>query len=139
MDFKLREANANDSANLAKMNLHLYTQGERSREKSVEQLEERFQYYIHDKRWNIHIIILDGNESGYVLWRFEDDDVYVRHFWLAEDYRGSGWSANVLNHLSEEFWGDKRIRIQMFASNERMREFWGFQGFKERSIIMERS
>ncbi len=138
MEFSMRAAKIDDVANLARMNLHLYAEGEHQREKSLEQLEERFRYYINDTRWNIHIVLLENKDNGYVLWRFEDDDVYVRHIWLNEDYRGSGLSANVLDWLSEKYWNDKRIRIQMFASNERMRNFWHVQGFKERSVIMER-
>ncbi len=138
MEFSMRSATIDDVSNLAKMNLNLYAEGEHQREKSLEQLEERFRYYINDTRWNIQIVLLEGKENGYVLWRFEDDDVYVRHIWLNEDYRGSGLSANVLDWLSEKYWNDKRIRIQMFASNSRMRNFWSVQGFKERSVIMER-
>ncbi len=139
MDFTMREAHINDAELLGKMNLNLYTEGEHQREKSLEQLEERFRYYINDKRWNINIILLEGEENGYVLWRFEDDDVYVRHIWISDKFKGKGLSATILDELSENFWEGKRIRIQMFASNNRMREFWGFQGFKERSIIMERN
>ncbi len=138
MEFSVRTANIDDVGYLAKMNLNLYAEGEHQREKTLPQLEERFRYYINDSRWNINIVLLEGADNGYILWRFEDDDVYVRHFWLNSDYRGSGLSANVLDWLNDKYWNNKRIRIQMFASNEKMRSFWKVQGFKERSVIMER-
>lgn len=139
IDVTIREATQDDLDSLAQMNLHLYTEGERRREKSIEGLKERFRYYLTETKWNLHIAMIDGKDVGYVLWRFEDDDVYIRHIWLHSDYRGRGLSEQVLDILTEKYWGDKRLRIQMFATNERMRNYWKLQGFKERSVIMERN
>ncbi|MFV0322051.1 MAG: GNAT family N-acetyltransferase [Alphaproteobacteria bacterium] len=139
IDVTIRNATLEDLDSLAQMNLRLYTEGERRREKSIEDLKDRFRYYLTNSAWNVHIAMIDDNDVGYVLWRFEDDDVYIRHIWLHSDYRGRGLSEQVLDILTDEFWGTKRLRIQMFATNERMRNYWKLQGFKERSIIMERS
>ncbi|MFV0430588.1 MAG: GNAT family N-acetyltransferase [Alphaproteobacteria bacterium] len=140
MDVIIRDATANDLDQLALMNLNLYTEGERKREKTIEQLTDRFRFYLEDKAWNIHIAVLDGQDMGYILWRFEDDgdDVYIRHIWLDSKYQGKGLSAQVLDILTDKYWGDKRLRVQMFATNERMRTYWSLKGFKERSVIMER-
>lgn len=142
MTFIIQASSNNDIDILAQMNLDLYADAGHQREISIEQMKERFQFFIQSDMWNVDLVVADDNIVGYCLWRHEQDDqdIYIRHFWLHENYRGQNYSVQMLDTLTEHCgWGDRRLRLQIFAGNDRMERYWSIQGFKHRSMILERS
>lgn len=144
---KIRPATTNDIDILAQMNLDLYSDSGHHRDISIEQMKERFDYFIEGDIWNVDLMYLEDEQQdeqllGYCLWRYEHDDrdIYIRHFWITEELRGKNYSVLALDALiGQEHWEDKRLRLQIFAENNRMRQYWTLQGFKPRSMILERN
>ncbi len=139
----IRPATTNDIDILSQMNLDLYSDSGHQRDISIEQMKGRFQYFIEGDIWNVDLMYLgDDQLLGYCLWRYEHDDrdIYIRHFWITEEFRGKNYSVRAVDALiKQDHWEDKRLRLQIFAENNRMKQYWSLQGFKPRSMILERS
>lgn len=140
---KISSATQKDIDLLAKMNLDLYADSDHQRELSIEQMKHRFELYIKGQNgWKVDLLHYEDQILGYCLWRYEvdDNDIYVRHFWVCDEFRGKNLSIKALETLERtESWQGRRIRLQIFSTNNRMEKYWSLKGFKPRSILLEKS
>ena len=119
-----------DFLDLASMNAQLIVdEGHRYR-LSESELIERMESWLA----NGYIAKLIRNESaeivGYVLWREEPDHLFVRQFFIVEQFRRQGIGSKLFSILREHCWsGWDSIRLDVLDRNSRARTFWESLGF----------
>ena len=76
---------------------------------------------------------------GYVLFRRESQHVYVRQFFIRNEFRRRGYGRTAFERLLKDVWkGERRIRLDVLINNRNGIAFWRSLGFADYCITMER-
>ena len=87
---------------------------------------------------------IDEGIAAYALYRNTDSDsegsdgIYLRQFFVDRERRRSGIGREAMRLLFEEVWPrDRRIVLEVLATNPGGRAFWSSLGFREHSTGLE--
>jgi len=132
-----RVATAVDIPVLARMNRQLIEdEGHRNR-MALPQLEARMRSWLGGG-YTATLFELDRQLVAYGLWRDEPDQVHLRQFFVARDFRRRGIGAQAIRMLTGQVWPpDKRIRVDVLIGNRPALEFWRAVGFADYLITLE--
>ena len=134
---QLSPARSSDASLLATLNHQLILdEGHRNR-MSVAELEDRMREWLGED-YAAYIFYVDSNVVGYVLYRFDNDYVYVRQFFIVSTFRQHGLGRFAFEWMSNNVWNNARVRIDVLTQNVAGIAFWRALGFTEYCITMER-
>jgi len=132
-----REAAEADAPLLARMNKRLIEDEGSPNPMSLEHLQSRMEGWFQDG-WRV--LLFDGEAGcvGYALFQQRADNyfpekavVYVRHFFIEREYRGSGLGSRVFSLLKEQLFPRPcTIVLDVLATNPRGLHFWQEQGLQ---------
>jgi len=133
-----RTATITDIPELAALNAALIRdEGHRNR-MTVVDLEARMRRFFDQG----HVAVLfSENERniGYALYRNDEDGVYLRQFFIAEEARRGGRGREAVQWLCANAWGGaERVTLQVLLHNQRGIDFWRAVGFADYCLFMER-
>ena len=144
MNLLLRRANESELTILAHMNKQLIDDEGSPNPMTVMQLEGRMRGWMHSD-WNIDLICNAEEIIGYSLYQYrkneyvyDEDEVYLRQYYIKPDYRNQGFGQAGIELLLEYRFKDiKTIIIDVLACNTRGMGFWRKVGFIPYSTIMK--
>ena len=84
------------------------------------------------------IFQLENAPVGYALYRFEDDGLYLRQFFICGPRRRRGLGRAAFRILREEIWPkDLRISVAALCGNAPGLAFWRAAGFTDYCLTLE--
>lgn len=105
----------------------------------LEHLEARMRRWIEEGDYKAVIFLEDGATVAYSLVSIDDDSAYIRHFFVLHEHRGRGIGRRAIaTLLGEIIPADRRITLDVLASNRVGHVFWRSVGFGDYAIRMER-
>lgn len=136
-DLLLRSAGVSDAAVLGALNEQLIEDEGHDNPLRGDRLVERMRGFLTDG-YAAALGTVDGWPAVYALWRPDPDGgIYLRHFFVAREYRRLGLGRATLAELRTRFWpAGSRLTLDVLAANERGIAFWRSVGFRERHIAM---
>lgn len=75
---------------------------------------------------------------GYLLWREEDDGIFLRQFFVVRRWRRRGLGRAMVEQATREYWAGRTVCLEVLAANRGGREFWTKLGFGEQHTRMSR-
>jgi GNAT superfamily N-acetyltransferase len=132
-----RTASATDVALLARMNRQLIEdEGHRNR-MTLPELEERLRQWLA-AAYTAVIFEQGATPVAYALFRPEAASIYLRHFFVARQYRRQGIGRQAMRLLLSEVWpAGWRITLEVLVHNQRGHAFWRTLGFQEYALTLE--
>src|ERR1700733_7013131 len=85
-DLTLRPATVDDLPLLTTLNQQLIEDQEYDSPASRDELEQRMLRWISGK-YQVGIFDIDGTAAAYSVWREDEEELYVRHFFVSRDHR----------------------------------------------------
>jgi len=134
-DFRL--AIRADVSTLAQMN-HWLIQDEGHRNPmSLAELESRMRAWL-DGEYHAALFEEGDRTVGYALYRFDEEWVYLRQFFVQREDRRKGIGRAALRWLAANPWkGTPRIRLEVLSGNLVGQEFWKALGFEVYALTFE--
>ncbi len=136
MALELLTARSEDVALLAEMNFCLIRDENHSNPMTLTALEIRMLSWLKEG-YQCRLLYQNDNCVGYVLWRDEVEHLYIRHFFIKQEFRQCGIGTTAINLLKQSEWLDRSIRLDVLASNPVGTKFWNSLGFKEYCRTLE--
>ena len=121
---------------LAEMNLHLISDEGHRNNMSISELRQRFSAWLST---NYLAALIEENSStiGYVLWRDEEEYLYIRQFFIQRTCRGRGLGTIAMKQLQNSFWQGQHLRLEVLCNNSRGLSFWRSLGFNDYCLTLE--
>lgn len=134
-----RIATEDDLTLLSSLNQQLIHDEKSRNPMNIKELEERMQRWLEEDGYQGVLFQMNGLNVGYALYRFDQEYVYLRQFYVKSDSRRLGVGRAAIQWLMEHKWDDvPRIRLEVLMSNEGGIHFWKALGFSEYCITMEK-
>jgi ribosomal protein S18 acetylase RimI-like enzyme len=133
-----RRPDKSDLALLARWNHRLIQdEGHRNR-MDIPQLRRRMARWLK-KEYQALLFEADQIPLGYVLYRKEKNEIYLRQFFIDRPYRRKGFGRKAMRLLFKRVWPKKkRIVLEVLVHNRRAIDFWKSVGFKDYSLTLEK-
>ena len=132
-----RQATGDDSPLLAKLNRQLIEdEGHRNR-MTVPELEQRMREWLaaeYDA-----VVFEDGGEVvAYALFRERTGEIYLRQLFVVRHRRRQGIGRHAVQNLRSSIWPkDKRLTVEVLATNQDALAFWRAVGYADHSSTLE--
>ena len=137
MALRHRAAAITDVATLAQMNQQLIEDERHRNPMTLAELETRMRAIL-EGHYTATLFELDGQVVAYALWTEEPDWVYLRHFFVARDFRRRGVGKEAIRVLVDHVWpANRRARVNVLIGNKPALEFWRAVGFADYLITLE--
>jgi GNAT superfamily N-acetyltransferase len=105
----------------------------------LEHLEARMRRWIEEGDYKAIVFLEEGETVAYSLVSIDEDSAYIRHFFVLHEHRGRGVGRRAIAILLGEIIPhDRRITLDVLASNRVGHGFWTSVGFSDYAIRMER-
>ena len=145
MKINTRPATIADINTLSNWNKQLIEDEGSRNPMNLQQINERMIGFLKSD-WRVVIISVDGDETGYTLYKEGRDDyfpdqptVYVRQFFIRRDKRSKGLGEASFNLIAEKhFPKGSDISLEVLESNPRGRRFWEKIGFQTYCTTLKR-
>jgi predicted acetyltransferase len=122
---------------LGQMNQHLIEDERHRIPMTLPELETRMRSML-EGGYRATLFELSGQIVAYALWREEPEWVYLRHFFVARDFRRRGIGMQVLRPLDGQIWpAHTRVRVRVLSGNRPALDFWRAVGFADYLITRE--
>jgi GNAT superfamily N-acetyltransferase len=134
---EFRVATPADAAALAVLNqLLIRDEGYRNR-MTLPELEQRMARWLAGEYRAV--LFLDGDRvTGYALFRFDPEFVYLRQFFVCPEDRRRGVGRTAIAWLREHAWpGAARVRLEVLVGNQIGGAFWRGVGFRDYCVTLE--
>ena len=132
----IRPADTNDLDMLADFNSQLIKDEQHSNPMNVIELKQRMSNWL-EREYSAMVVEISNRAAGYVLWRQEDDHLYIRQFFIVPELRRHGIGKDVIFALKNSHWKGKKLRLEVLINNVGARRFWGSTGFSEYCLTLE--
>lgn len=101
-------------------------------------LTERMARWIAEGEYEVLLLRNADQLIGYAVWRAEESDSYLRHFFICRDRRRQGWGRAAVQLLCREvFPKDRPVQIEAAIGNKAGIAFWHAIGFEDFGLSME--
>lgn len=127
-------ATAANCPELASFNKDLIDCGGSNNSMSVEELENRMHDFI-SSGFIALIFEVEGIHVGYTLIDKNKNPVFIRHFFIAEEYRRRRYGTKAFKKIVE-FFAVEKIDLTVLCSNEVGYKFWTQCGFSPYETVM---
>ena len=134
---KFRSATANDCAGLAELNHQLiHDEGHRN-PMTVSELTQRMQDWLASEYAAV-LFECNGETVAYALYREQAGEIYLRQFFVVQEYRRQGLGRAAFEILRTKIWPrDKRLTVDVLFHNRAAIAFWHAVGFQDYSLKLE--
>lgn len=104
---------------------------------TVKELEKRMRAWLTSEYRAV--IFDDGREMiGYVLFRDQAEEIYLRQFFVVRNRRREGFGRQAFGILRSEMWSPKkRLTVDVLTENSAAAAFWRAVGCKDYSLTLE--
>lgn len=121
---------------LIKFRSYLASLKNRNDEMNINEAVEEVEYYL-DKDYPIYTAIEENEFVGYFILKFDDDAVWLEHFFVKEGYRNQGIGTHLFNKAEEvlEELGYVNLYNWVHPNNDRMIYFLKKQGYDVLNMI----
>jgi SAM-dependent methyltransferase/predicted acetyltransferase len=134
---RYRLAEERDVPLLAQMNKQLIRDEGHRNDMTLGELARRMKEWL-EGGYQAVLIEPDSLAIGYALFRFEQDHVYLRQFFVSSESRRQGVGRAALAWLWINLWRDApRVRLDVLLGNEEGLAFWRAVGFQGYCLTME--
>jgi ribosomal protein S18 acetylase RimI-like enzyme len=137
MQLQHRMAGPADATALASLNKHLIEDEGHENPMTVPELAARMRRWLENEDYTGVLFSQGGTLVGYALYRVEDRQVYIRHFFVAREVRRSGIGRAMMQLLRDRILTRRRITLEVLSQNARARAFYRAVGFREYAVIMD--
>lgn len=136
MSLVIRVATIEDASIIAPMNAQLIRDEGHCNPMDLTQLSARMHTWLQNE---YHAMLLYSGDkvSGYLLYRVDQEHVYIRQLFIKTEYRRQGLGQQAVRHLQDEL--QKKLRIDVLVNNLSGQRFWQALGFKNYCVTMELS
>jgi ribosomal protein S18 acetylase RimI-like enzyme len=132
-----RQATRDDCPRLAELNHQLIQdEGHRSR-MTVPELEQRMRDWLADEY--VATVFEDGGEVvAYALFRERTGEIYLRQLFVVRHRRRQGIGRHAVQTLRSSIWPkDRRLTVEVLATNRDALAFWRAVGYADYSFTLE--
>jgi ribosomal protein S18 acetylase RimI-like enzyme len=132
-----RRATGADTSLLAALNHQLIRdEGHRNR-LTIDELERRMRQWL-ETEYSAVLFEEDVNVVAYALYREQAEEIYLRQFFVAPEYRRKGVGRKAMETLRSRIWpGNKRLTVEVLAPNTAAIAFWRAVGYKDYALTLE--
>lgn len=132
-----RTATLDDCHQLAELNHQLIQdEGHRNR-MTVPELEQRMKGWIAGE-YKAMIYEDDGEVVAYALFREQEEEIYLRQFFVVRHRRSQGIGRRAIGILRSQFWPKtKRLTVDVLVVNKRAVDFWRAVGYADYALSLE--
>ena len=75
---------------------------------------------------------------GYALFREEENEIYLRQFFICQNQRRRGLGHRAMEILKNSIWQkEKRLTVEVLVSNQDAVRFWRAVGYKDYALTLE--
>jgi ribosomal protein S18 acetylase RimI-like enzyme len=134
MSRRLRVATVDDAALIAPMNAQLIRDEGHRNSMSIEQLSARMSTWLQTE-YRALVLYCDTEICGYLLYRVDQEYVYIRHLFIKAEYRRQGFGQYAVRWLQST--QQQKLRIDVLVGNLSGQQFWQALGFQNYCITME--
>jgi len=108
----------------------------KSDEMEIAEAVEEIDYYL-DKEYPIYTALEDNEYLGYFILKFDDDAVWLEHFFVKEQHRGKGIGSALFKRAEEvlDELGYVNLYNWVHPNNDRMINFLKSQGYDVLNMI----
>ncbi len=104
---------------------------------TIAQLKQRMRGWPDDEYTAI-LFETGGVVQAYALYRFENDHIYLRQFFVAGEHRRQNIGRKAIGILCSEILpANQPVQLEVLVGNRVGHQFWKSAGFSEVSITME--
>lgn len=136
---RIRQAGVDDVQLLAAFNERLIEDEGHENPLRGEQLVRRMRDWLTGK-YQAALGFVDDTPALYALWRPEEyDGVYLRHFFVARDFRRRGLGRAAMEILHAQYWYGQRLSLDALVRNQRGVAFWRSLGFQDYALALRKA
>ena len=136
-DITFRAAEPRDVRLLATLNQQLIRDEQHRTLMSLEELEHRMSGFL-SAGYEVILFESDPDVLGYALYRVEPEHLYLRQFYVREEFRRRGIGSTAVMWLKQHAWRNHpRIRLDVLTTNSAAQAFWRSVGFRDYCVTME--
>ncbi len=137
LELGVRTATDADVSVLAQMNKHLIEDEGHSNPMTVPQLAQRMRGWIATGSFVAILFEREGQPVAYALYRNDPSSVYLRHFFVAREWRRQGVGREALRLLRTAVLPvGKALQVDVLFANAPGRAFWHAMGFESYVVRM---
>lgn len=103
---------------------------------TIKEAEKEVEYYL-DKKYPIYVIEKKDKYLGYFILKYDDDAVWLEHFFVKKEYRKRGIGTKLFNKAEEilDDLGYVNLYNWVHPNNDRMINFLKRQGYNVLNMI----
>jgi ribosomal protein S18 acetylase RimI-like enzyme len=103
---------------------------------SIKEGIEEIDYYL-DKEFPIYVAQIDNKLAGYFILKYDDDAVWLEHFYVKEEFRNQGIGSTLFKKAEEEIENKGYVNLYNWVhpNNDRMINFLKKQGYDVLNMI----
>jgi len=134
---EFRAATEDDIAQLTRLNLELLVAEGGEPTMSEKEYAERMQRWLQN---GMRCVLGYASEEivAYLLYFFDADTTYVRHFLVREGWRRRGIGRAMMRHMIDTVWPAQPVIAEALATNTGSLQFWRSLGFETHYIGLKR-
>ena len=103
---------------------------------SIKEGIEEIDYYL-DKDFPIYVAQIDNQLAGYFILKYDDDAVWLEHFYVKDEFRNKGIGSTLFKKAEEEIENQGYVNLYNWVhpNNDRMINFLKKQGYDVLNMI----
>lgn len=130
-------ARTDDAIVLAHLNQQLIRDENHRNTMDLTQLQQRMTQWL-ESEYQAVIFQMDQQIVGYVLFRPDGDQTYIRQFFIDARYRRHHFGKQAIAWLRKNRWQNSNsIRLDVLSGNTPAIDFWHAMGFEDYCVTME--
>lgn len=133
-EVKLIVASEEHCTELASFNKQLNDDGGCDNDMTIHELERRMHEFFLGG-YQVIIFEVNGIHVGYTLVNIMKTPIFIRHFFVAGEFRRQGYGSEAFNKLIE-FLGVDKIDLSVLVSNDIGFKFWESCGLVPYEVFM---
>jgi ribosomal protein S18 acetylase RimI-like enzyme len=130
-----RKATIQDIEELTEMNVWLREDEKIDNIMSRNQVKERMQEFLNEKKYDVFLFENEGQIIGYSLLNIEQKPMYMRQLFIKREFRNSGYGKAAIDQIMESL-KIVEIDIDVMIWNKSAIRFYESYGFKKRYLGM---
>jgi len=132
-----RLATKRDCRLLAELNHQLIADEGHCNQMTVPELEERMKSWL-ETAYVAVLFEVGGEVAAYALYRNQDREIYLRHFFVVRHRRRQGIGRKAMGLLRGHIWPKaQRLTVSVLTHNEAGVKFWRAMGWRDYCLTME--
>ena len=137
MSVLFKKALPADAAFLAPMNKRMIEDQRHRNPMGIPELRVRLETWLQGE-YELWYAEDAGKALGYVLFRREAGEIYLRQLFVERGNRRQGIGRMLFQWAEQNLWPGEKVRLEVLTDNEAGIRFWKSLGFGEYSLTLEK-